>query len=181
MEQQYNEQMQLALEEVQEKKPFGDIELSSGVILGHKPVSILRLQAVMEQFAYPEVPEVWNEDKGKMEKWDGSELYQQMKQEVDSKRTLAVIDAISTWGTFVKHIPEGIPKPEDENWIEEVELFNLVVRRDSEVARYFAWVKYVALVNEEDITKVFSAFGATLGTSEENVTQQLRTNFPDNT
>lgn len=174
----YETQIQTALKNVEEVPQEKDmITLSTGVVLKFKKIPILRVQAVVEQFPYPDVPEVYNKDKGKYEKNPFSEEYAKMCQQVDQRRGLAVIDTVLAVGTEVVFIPEGFSKPDDDKWIEELKVGHITFDKTSDVIRYHAWAKYVAIVDEEDVGKILEQFGLQLGTSEAGVAQQLHTNF----
>lgn len=177
----YDSAIQVALVETEEKAERSDeITLSSGVVLRFKPFPVMRIQAVAEHFPYPEVPKVYNKEKEKWEQWAGSEEYAKLVQEVDRKRGLAVVDTVMAVGTQIVSIPEGFPKVEDDGWIDELEVSNIFVKRESKIARYLAWVKFVAVINEDDLVKIMSFAGKQVGTSESNVAQQLQANFPNN-
>lgn len=176
----YNDQIQVALESAVEPARTDEVTLSTGVVLRFKPFPIMRIQAVAEQFPYPEVPKLYDEDKKKWFAWAGSEEYAKQVTEVDQKRGLAVVDTIIAIGTEVTQVPDGFPKLEDDSWIDELAFSSITVKKDSPIARYHAWVKYVCVMNEEDLAKVTSYASSTLGTSEVNVANQLQDNFQDN-
>lgn len=179
----YNEQIQEVLSVVEEPQTPVEkdvIVLSTGVELKRKEFPIMRVQAVAEMFPYPEVPLVWNEEKQRKERWAGSEEYVKAVEEVDRRRGLAVVDTVMAVGTEVVYIPEGFPTPDSDEWIEELEISHITVKRESKVARYHAWIKYVATKNEDDLVKIMSFATAQMGSSEANVAQQLQQNFQDN-
>lgn len=177
----YDQEIQEALELVEAQPEQSDeITLSTGVVLKFKKIPILRIQAVVEQFPYPEVPEVFNKDKGRYEKNPFSEEYKKMVEEIDAKRGLAVIDTVLAVGTEVSTTPDNFAGPDTDEWLEELEIGHIKVKRDSKIARYHAWVKYVAIVDQDDVGKILEQFGLQLGVGEANVAQQLQTNFPHN-
>ncbi|MFA7101139.1 MAG: hypothetical protein WC196_05215 [Bacilli bacterium] len=177
----YTDQIQVALVETEKEPERSDVvTLSTGVVLKHKPFSIMRIQDVADRFPYPPIPKVFNPDKGRHEEWAGSEEYSKAVQEIDRKRGMAVVDTIMSVGTEVVSIPPDFPKPEDEGWIEELEITGISVKKDSKIARYFAWIKFIATVTESDLEKIMSFTGKTVGNSEVNVADQLHKNFPDN-
>jgi len=178
----YDQEIQHVLELTEEQTEQSDeITLSTGVVLKFKKIPILRIQAVVEQFPYPDVPEVFNKDKGRMEKNPFSEEYKKLVEEADTKRGLAVIDTVLAVGTEVSSVPDDFEKTLDsEDWIEELAIGHIKVNAASKIARYHAWVKYVAIVDQSDVGKILEQFGLQLGTGEANVASQLRNNFPDN-
>jgi hypothetical protein len=178
----YDLEIQEALVKTEEtpEERSNEIRLSTGVVLRFKPFPLMRIQSVADQFPYPEVPKVYNKDKEKWEPWAGSEEYANAVEEINRKRGLAVVDTVMAVGTEVVTVPEGFPKATDEDWIEELAISHIQVNRESKIARYFAWVKYVATVTEDDLVKIMSFSGKQVGTGEKNVAEQLQTHFPDN-
>lgn len=179
----YNEQIQAALVDVVEDAPIRNediLTLSNGVVLRRKPLPRTRIMALVEKFPLPPIPEVYNKEKGKMEKWDGSEEYQKAKQKVEMNQALAMIDLIIASGLEVVSIPDSVPPIEDDEWIEELELSHISVKKDSKVVRRFSWIKFVAAKDEDNLEKIMTFATSQLAESEANVAQQLQENFPDN-
>lgn len=154
------------------------IKLSTGVILASKKFSIMRIQAVLAQFPYPEVPAIEDKERGRIIRNPDSPFYLEQKAQVDQNRLMAIMDAVIAFGTTIKYIPEGMEGPEGDEWVEELELINIPVRKDIPLARYQAWVKFVAAPDLEDITKITEQFGVQMGTSEVKITNSIRENFP---
>lgn len=176
----YDQKIIEAIETVEETPQVSDrIALSTGVVLKLKQVNVLRIQAIMDQFEYPQVPMVPNPDKGRDERNPNDPFYQAEIAKIDTQRSMAVLDAIATMGTEPLTIPENVPGIEDEGWVEECQLFNIPVGT-TELGRYLSWVKYVAIKDTDDLMKIGQQFGQTLGISEARVAEQLRSNFPDN-
>lgn len=170
----------IAEEEQKGSEQTDRITFSNGVTLGFKKVNIMRIQSIANKFEYPEVPEVYNADKDRWEKNPDNPQYVKACEKVDYQQGMAVIDAIAAFGTYVIHVPETVPTVESDEWIEELELFGIEVNRDSKLARYYAWVKYVAVVDQDDLMVLGQQFGVTMGASERLVKNQLRSSFQDN-
>ena len=113
---QYNRDIQDAVAGVDEAPaPVRDvITLSNGVQLRKKPFPILRVQAIVDQFKYPPVPEIWDEDRKRPIKNPDHPEYLRQKEEIDVERGMASIDAIIAFGTELVSVPEGIPRPDEE-------------------------------------------------------------------
>ena len=177
----YDQTIQVALEATEKEPERSDeIVLSTGVKLRFKPFPPMRIQAVAERFPYPDVPEIFNKDKERYEKNPFSEQYAELKAETDRRRGLAVVDTIMAVGTQIVSIPDTFPKVEDDDWIEELEFSAITVNKESKIARYHAWIKYVATVTEADLALIMSFAGKQTGTQESNVAEQLQKHFPDN-
>jgi hypothetical protein len=167
------------LEKKPEDAPQDDITLSNGVVFGFKKINVLRIQTIMDRFEYPEVPKIHNEDKGRWEENPNDPKYVLECQKVDAERSMAVLDAVMAFGTYVKSLPDTVIPVDDDTWIEELEVINIPVNTKSKLARYLAWVKFVAVVDAEDMTKVAEQFGMSMGISEGRIKEQLGSNFPD--
>jgi len=182
MDSQYSDRIQQAVAEVEQveiKKQAETITLSTGVKLKLKHVPILRINAVLERFPYPEVPVIWDEEKGRELRNPNHPAYVEMRQKVDEQRTWAILDAVAALGTEVLYVPDGIDKPEDASWTEELEVLGIAVRLDSKVARYLAWIKFVAIGTADDMSAIARQFGLALGVSEARIAGEIRNNFPD--
>lgn len=178
---QYVEKIQAAIEGgTEESKEEKDIiVLDSGVELALKKVPLLRIQAILEKFTYPPVPEVYDPEKDRTYKNPFDPVYQDMRAEVDQQRTWAVIDAVLAFGTRLRSKPDDIPDIEDDEWIEELSLVGIQVKADSKLARYLMWVKFVAIVSADDLQKISRQFGLNMGVSEEKIAEAMQNNFPD--
>jgi hypothetical protein len=166
----YQNQIQQAVAIEESKATVSDvITLSTGVVLRRKKFSVLRIAALQEQFKYPEVPEIWDDDRKRMIRNPDHPVYKHMKEEVDYKRGLAVTDAVIVYGTEVATIPATMPQPEEDSWIEELEAGGLQVVRGSKLARYLAWVKFVAVVDDKDLNVILTAVMSMMGISEQNI------------
>lgn len=180
----YDEKVLNAVAEVESEANKGQednrTELSSGVILVLGKVNVLTIQALINKFKYPPVPEIFDKERGRAIKNPDSQLYQEMKAEVDAARTMAVMDAILAFGTVVEHIPENITPIESEDWVDRLELIGLDVKVNTPAARQLAWIRHVAIVNVGDMQKLASRYGVALGVTEEGVADSLQQNFQDN-
>lgn len=177
-----HEQIQLSLLDIEAKEEQRNdlVTLSSGVTLKLKKIPILRVQEIMQRFRYPDPPKVYDKDKDRWYDNPDHPDYIARKEEIDSQRGLAVMDAVAALGTEVDSVPEGFQRPEDEEWIAELEFLQIPVVKDSKLARYYAWVKFVAIVDMEDMLKITEQFGVSLGASAAKIDTSLRDNFQDN-
>jgi len=67
-----------------------------------------------------------------------------------------------------------------DDWIEELAVSHIPVRRESKYAKYLAWVKFVAVRDMDDLGIIAREFGITLGISESRIADAIQENFPDN-
>jgi hypothetical protein len=176
----YDEKIQNAIIQVEEKDLNAlSITLSNGAVLRLKKFPFMRIQAVVSQFKYPDIPEVYDEMRGKPIKNPDSPTYLAMKMEVDQDRSMAVMDAVATFGVEVEYLPEDVPALEDDSWIEELEFIHIPVQKDSRLARYQAWIKFVVIRDPVDFAKVAEEFGIQMGTAERKIADNLQNHFPD--
>lgn len=177
----YTEKIGNALKvvEAKEETASDQITLSSGVVLRLKKINVLRINAVVEQFKYPKVPEIWDANKDRALRNPDDPEYKALCAEVDAQRTWAVLDAIAALGTEVMSVPPTVHALESNEWIEELQLLKIPVDPDSKLARYMAWIKFVAIVDTADFQKIAEQFGMAMGTAEGKVAESIQRNFPD--
>lgn len=180
----YNDKIQAALVEVEKNEQTPEqkeeVTLSSGVILKFKKIPLLRINAIVEQFPYPPVPVVYDEKKQRKESNPLNKDYLDAKAEIDVQRSLAIIDAVVATGTELKFRPDDVPDPDTDDWIEELTVSHIPVRKESKYAKYLAWVKFVAIRDMDDLGIIAREFGITLGISESRIADAIQENFPDN-
>jgi len=181
-ETEYNQKIQEAVAADEAATSPDLVTLSSGVILRHKKVSILRLQNIISHFKMPEVPAYWDKEREMHIKNPSHPIYLAEVERINEERMLAAVDALIATGTELVECPDDIEPLESDDWIDECEtFFKITVLRDNKKARYLAWVKYVAVLTKEDLELLAHFVRRTLGVSEESVAQAMRENFPNNT
>jgi len=171
----YIKNIQEAVVEVDSSTPTPSdvMTFSNGVQLKLKKVNFLRIQAVMNRFKYPEIPEYWDESRQRGIKNPDHPEYLRQKAEIDNARMWAVVDAIAALGTEVVFVPDSVPKLEDQNWIDECEFLGIPIVYDKPIARYLSWIKFVALTEMDDLNKLANEFGVVMGISGENVASAI--------
>lgn len=175
----YEDKIQQVIEETNSDDVDKNIiTLDSGVKLALKPVPLLRVQALVDKFKYPPVPEVYDPDKDRTYKNPFDPVYQEMRQAVDMERTWAVVDAVLAFGTRLHSKPDDVPAVEDDTWIEELTIIGMEVNTTSALVRYLMWAKYVAIVSVNDLQAVTKQFGLNMGVSEEQIAETMASNFP---
>lgn len=157
------------------------VTLASGVQLRIKPVNPLLIQTAGRNIQEPDVPKVYLKDD---DKWipnyaDPEYIKNMKKYAVDQQ--MAVIDVGYLMGTEVVHVPEGISKIEDDDWIDHLEFLGIIDREQvtsNKHARYLAWLKYYAITTDEDFPKLTFATMKTIGVQEGDVQEAVAT-FPN--
>lgn len=179
----YEQKIQSAVQDsVEQEARAGHeiITLSNGVQLKTQPVPVLRIQAILSRFKYPPVPETYDPDKDRVYRNPHNPQYVEAREQVDLERTLAIIDAVVALGTSLHYKPDHVPAVDDDEWIDEIEILGIPVEREKPKARYLAWVKYVAVVSQDDLVHIARQAGLNMGVSEERVATALQSSFQDN-
>lgn len=156
------------------------ITLTTGVVLRFKHVSPLAIRAASARIPMPQVPVVEIPDRGRSEPNPNAPEYlkalqQWNKDQVDAALAIGIIQ-----GTEIESIPDGMYKPEDDGWLDELEeMFAIIpggeqpiqLRREPRAARYFDWVRYYALRDETDIFKLTQILTTGLVLTEREVAE----------
>ena len=74
-------------------------------------------------------------------------------------------------GTELISVPDGIQKVDDTGWVEDIAFSTGLEVSDHPLLRYMAWVKYVAVQNASDLTKLLSKVGRSMGVTEQLVAE----------
>lgn len=174
------EQESADLVEKIENKREDVFELSTGVILRLKerinPSTIIDILSELEK-QRPEAPIVYLESFGREEvNYDDPDYIENVERwEVISSGRMA--DALILKGTSIEFLPEDMPGPSDNEWIEELEVLGFRLNRHSVPARYLAWVKHVAMQDEDDWKEVMAQVGRLAGVNEADV-RRAQDSFP---
>jgi len=157
--------------EEQQAKPIDDglIHLSTGVILAPKKVTPFVFQSVASQFKDPPIPRVWIEEKQREEDNPMHPAYLQAKEEAEVDRSMATIDACLALGTKLISIPPELQTPDEDDWLDDLEVVGITIDRENKRLRYRTWVKFIAAPSVDDIQLIISKVLSTIGVTEEAV------------
>lgn len=144
------------------------ITLSTGVILNLRPVPKQFIYEATRSFERPRVPVVLNKDKGREEENPADPDYQEAVQRYIIDTANAATDVAMLRGTEIAHRPKDVPGPDDEIWIQEMEVLRLPMRNNPR-ARYLAWLKAIAAPLDHDIRTLLEEIGRLTGVSEADV------------
>lgn len=157
-----------------------DICLSSGVVLRVKsdvnPMVFLDIMTDMDKNR-PTPPTVYVESLGRYEENPDHPDYVSRVKAYDAVYASRMNDALILLGTEFKSTTKKCGKPEDDEWIEEMELLGIHINRMSKAARYLGWVKRVAVRNAKDMLEIQRKAGRIAGVSEEDVAAAAKS-FP---
>jgi hypothetical protein len=147
----------------------GLVTLSNGVVLKCSPIPPLLLRLAGSEIEAPAVPTFLNEAKGREE---------ENPEDPDYKRALldhrlrvgdAAMNIMLAVGTSIEHIPDGVSKPEDDDWIDTLKSAGISVEHATPKARYISWLRMYAVATTEDLNSLTRAVGETASVKEEDV------------
>jgi len=174
------EKLEQVIGEEEEGSPLEEdslITLSNGIVLKVRGISPFLFRQVEKQFPAPPVPKVFIEEKGREEENYQDPAYLRAVAEVEERKSEAIIDLIVGFGTEVEYVPENIPSPEDNVWIDSLEILlsekELERIRTNPHIRRIAWIKFVAILTPEDIARITEKVLRKLGVSARDVSESL--------
>lgn len=131
-------------------------QLSNGIVLTIKTVPPFLIQAVQNEFHMPDPPKVMIEEKGREEENPNDPTYLREIERLSLAQKLATDDLYLAVGTAIKSIPSGYFKPEEDDWIDQVQFaaqisgVNIQVERENKTQRYLHWLKLYACETTSD-------------------------------
>lgn len=141
----------------QAAKRIKELELENGIILALKPVPPLLLREAARNIRDPEVP-IWHDpDKGRDEPNPNDPDYLLGIAEAREKRSQAAMTVALLTGTAIISVPEGMYRPEQDEWIADIraayEIAGTTVELHDhpERARYLDWLRYYAISSETEM------------------------------
>lgn len=144
------------------------VTLSTGVVLEGLRVSPWLLAEQQSKLKEPKVPKVFIEAKGREEENPNDPTYLAEVEEYYAKQREAGINAALWMGTRLATVPDGMSRPEANEWVEQVEALGIEVPK-VKPGRYVAWLKYIAAVSREDMAQITRLGYLAMGTTEEAV------------
>jgi len=163
-----------ALNEVEgQKQEESLLTLSSGVVVRAVPVSPLLMDALMRRYKPPKPPQFKNEENGRYyENRDDPDWLDEV-QKLEQESETAALDLLFAKGVELISIPDGMARPEEDEWVEDIKLFAGVEIDPHPRLRLLAWIKYVAAQRAEDLMNLGKAVMQQTGVSEDLVSQAL--------
>lgn len=185
-----NAQVQEVLKAIQEVDTQPDMgparfRCSSGVVLRLRKIPPFILKEVQASFRPPEVPKVYMDDKETSEENPSDPTYMRALRAYQSALGDALNGVMLVRGTEVESVPDGMPRPEDNSWVDDlndlpgVENGALAVPNTPR-RRYYCWLKYVALTDSRDLTGLLRKLSELAGNTLEVDVARAVESFPDN-
>ncbi len=170
----------LGVDEAQEAAvPNDEFVTSNGIRFQLRPVPPLLIRDLAQSIKEPRVPKVHIEDKDTYEENPNDPAYIESVQEY--QRTLGELtnSVLLTRGTKIIDVPDAVEALDGEEWLEDMTELGIEVST-SRRARYYAWLKYVALVKTSDfgglLGKVARMCGITMESEVEEALRSFRSN-----
>ncbi len=153
------------------------VTLSTGAVFKIRQVSPMLVSDLTRRYPEPKVPMIKIEGKARSEPNPSDPDYIEAHEEWKHKMIAVAYDALVMFGTELVSLPEGLPGPESDEWVENMSLLGYEPDLSHPKRRYLAWVKYVAATNDEDVARLNGQVVAESGTPEEEVTKAAES-FP---
>ena len=80
-----------------------------------------------------------------------------------------MLNAMINFGTELEKVEKGLPKLEDTDWVEILELSGIRTRPENKSWRYLFWVMMVAAPTTDDWSKITEVVGRLTGVPERDV------------
>lgn len=167
--------------------------LLNDIVLDLLPVPPKVVRAAALRIPMPEMPKVWIESKGENRADPNDRGWEENPDSAEYKRAMLQWDIQTSdaglkvgliLGTKCQSVPEGMYRPEDDGWIEELEGAwaalgwsddSLVLHREPPQARYLDWLLNYALSSDEDLFLMSRAVYSTSMVTEEALREAVET------
>jgi hypothetical protein len=157
------------------------LKVSTGVVFKIKKAPSMAFQTLVKNLKInePKVPRYMNDKKGREEDNPNDPEYAKALAEYQTQSNMALLDAAILLCTDIESIPEGIDKPEDSNWSDNLWLAGInvdqlgIAEGSKKRQRYLAWVKFYAAANDDDIIAMNREISRANGVSEGDVTAAM--------
>lgn len=172
------------------------VTLTSGITLIVQAVSPYAIREALRRTREPEVPIIHDADKGRDEPNPNDPDYLKAMDEWVERVQETTNNVFYLLGTQLKVdsetgrpvLPSGRFGPEDDGWLRILKVLDIEIDVTDSFERYLAWLKYYAITNPEDTTRLTIAISRRSGVVEDDVAQAMsafrysqrrRSNLPD--
>lgn len=152
-----------------------EFTLSNGIVLRTKAVAKEAIRRVFLAVKDPPVPVVMIAAKGREEPNPFDPDYQRARSAANAQRINAITRALHMLGLELVSVPAGIPGPDDESWIEELQAAGVAdLHPDNASLRWLEWLEMVALAADIDQAHAFAEAAKTYGLFEREVLDAVK-------
>lgn len=146
------------------------IELTSGVVLRGKQANPTVMIQVMADFERPRVPTFFDKKMGREMENPDDPAYLEALQSWRMEYANAMTNAMIVLGTELVSVPNGMPGPDSDIWLDEYRLLVKNTHPENTTWRYLTWVKFKAFADPvEDMKRIQEVVGALSGVRESAV------------
>ncbi len=148
---------------------MGVITISSGVQFEVNQVSPFTIQEKQDALLpdRPQVPVVHITEDDRNVEVPEDPKYQAALLAWQARVVRETYDLLIVLGTKLVQVPEGVQKPDDTEWAEDLALVGIKVPPAGK-ARYLAWMRHYACRTTDDVTKVITSVQRLAGVTEED-------------
>lgn len=157
-----------AVAQAVESGPITRLTLRCGAVLLFSPVSPLALREAAVTVVQPAVPIVRLTD-GRDEPNPNDPDYIAALDRFQNDQIFRVANVVMLMGTKLESVPEGVDKPEDEDWIEMLETLGITVPHATKHQRYLSWLRLYALRANDEVTAIIGNVVRLSGVTEVEV------------
>lgn len=136
--------------EVNQVSPFSIQEKQDALLPARPAVPIVHIQEDDRDVEVPEDPK-----------------YQAALLAWQARVVRETYDLLIVLGTKLVNVPEGVQKPEDTDWSEDLALVGISIPPGKK-GRYLAWVRHYACRSTDDVTKLITSVQRLAGVTEED-------------
>ena len=150
-----------------------DLELDNGIVLAVTPVPQLMLRDAVSKLPPPPVPMWHNDARDEDEPNPNDPAYLEALEQHALQQFLVAGNAAMVLGTRCLSVPEGMWRPEEDDWIDWVQFAGGQPDVSSKPARYLSWLHFHALRTPSDQSLVVMAPLLLANLSEEEVARSV--------
>ena len=162
--------------EEEEHDPTAPITLSSGVVVKAKTLPEIYSFSLRREFPQPRPPKVKivNEEDGKdwWEENPNDPNYEKELERWQEQISLAAVDLTLLKGFDIISSPkEMLSFEKDKEFVEDQELFGIVMKGRSRRARYLMWLRYRVVLTMDDLRRIETSCNALSDISQEAIAE----------
>lgn len=149
------------------------LRLSKGVTIGFQKVPVLVFEKIGKKYVDPPVPVVYDPDKDRSYPNPDHPDYKKALEQNEVDRNMAFADALMGLGTYPIEIEDGLQKPEDTEWREELEFLTGIEVPKVKIGVWLYYLKYYAIQSQDEIKEIVRLGNRVLGVTEAEVSSAV--------
>ena len=145
------------------------VTLTNGIVIQTKPLSQDAIRRVIGKIEKPKIPMVFIESRDREEENPNDPDYLEALQEYNNQVLLRVYKVMLVLGTSCHTVSAGHFKPEDDEWIQLLEVAGVSVEYTNQFDRYHEWLVLYACTTQFDYNHLTSVLYRRVGIMEQEV------------